>query len=572
VFNSAYFAHACTLVRAALLTHPKTTIKLTLAPERKEPMRDTGCSPQIHVDQFRPVIWTLFEIREGRSITLNEMPDDDDIADAIRAVMPLDDIGIESGPGPDLGNTPSIEYDEGTLPGSNWTHRRLKKLACWPKWKRAEMIQLESMKKDGMYAPPCIAPSGAIVIRTVWTYYVKWDGTLKSRSCCDGSVLKGRGIAYAQTHTACISQPGMRILWAMVAIRGWIAIGANAINAFAQADPPKEPIFVRIDDQMAEWLEEVTGKRLNRTLVLPVLYALQGNPATGNSWADKVEGLLKDDLGFTSTIHETCLYLGSYGGKEFLIGRQIDDFLAVGLEEQPLRDLFQYLATKINIVAEIGLVSHYNGIDIVQERDYVKIHVGKYIGKILANHGWEQGTKAESRLIEPLHPSAFKELVEKVPPTEPSEKAELERVAGFAYRTAIGELMYTYVTCRLDVGYAMAELSKFSCGPGACHYAAAKRVFRYLRQTQYEGLVYWRPNSRLDLPHVPLICRTVDEVDLKLPYPTEIDQLAAYVDAAHANCSKTHWSLGAEVFCLAGAAVYYHAKWIIVVCTSSTEA
>jgi hypothetical protein len=94
VFNSADFAHACTLVRAALLTHPKTTIKLTLAPERKEPMRDSGCSPQIHVDQFRPVIRTLFEMWEGRSITLDEMPDDDDIVDAIRAVMPLDDIGI----------------------------------------------------------------------------------------------------------------------------------------------------------------------------------------------------------------------------------------------------------------------------------------------------------------------------------------------------------------------------------------------------------------------------------------------------------------------------------------------
>jgi hypothetical protein len=333
------------------------------------------------------------------------------------------------------------------------------------------------MKKDGMYGPPCIAPSGATVLRTVWTYYVKRDGTLKPRSSCDGSVLKGRGIAYAQHYTACIYQPGMRIFWAMVAIRGWIAIGADAINAFAQADPPKEPTFVRIDDQMAEWLEEITGKRPGRTLVLPVLCALQGHPAAGSSWADKVEGLLKDEMGFTSSTHETCLYLGSYGGKEVLIGRQIDDFLAAGLDEQPLRDLFQYLTTKINIVTEIGLVYHYNGIEIVQDWDYVKIHVGKYIGKILVNHGWEQGTKAESRLIEPLHPSAFKELEETVLPTEPSEKAELERAAGFAYRTPIGELMYAYVTCRLDVGYAMAELSKFSCGPGACHYAAAKRVF-----------------------------------------------------------------------------------------------
>jgi hypothetical protein len=382
-------------------------------------MWDPGCSPQIHVDQFRLVIRTLFEMQEGRSTTLNEMPDDEDIVDTIRAVVPLDDTGIKSGPVPDLVNTPAIEYEENTLPGSNWTRRRLRKLACWPKWKRAETIKLESMKKDDVYVPPCIAPIGAIVLRTVWTYYVKWDGTLKSRSCCDGSVIKGCGIAYAQHCMACISQPSMSIFWAMNAIQGWIAIGADAINSFAQAEPPKEPTFVRIDDQMAEWLEEVTGKRPDRILVLPVLCALQGHPAAGSSWADKVEGILKEYLGFTSTTHETFLYLGSYGGKEVLMGWQIDDFLAAGHDEQPLRDLFQYLATKINIVAEIGLVSHYNGIEIVQDQDYVKIHVGKYIGKILANHGWEQGTKAESRLMEPLHPSAFKELEETVPPAEP---------------------------------------------------------------------------------------------------------------------------------------------------------
>jgi hypothetical protein len=361
----------------------------------------------------------------------------------------------------------------------------------------------------------------------------------------------------------------MRIFWAIVAIRGWVAVGADAINAFAQADPPKEPTFVRIDDQMAEWMEDINGTRPDLSHVLPVLCALQGHPSAWSSWADKVEDLLITQMSFTYTTHETCLYIGSYAGQDILICRQVDDFMAAGELESPIRQLFQFLGTKINIEAEIGLVSHYNGIEIVQDRDYIKIHVGKYIGKILASHGWEQGSKAESRLIEPLHPSAFKELEETATLTSPAEIAELERSAGFAYRNAIGELLYDFFTCRLDIGYAMAELSKLSSAPAACYYASTKRVFRYLRQTQEEGLVYWRPRPREDLPHVPLVCRSVDEIDLKLPYSTEIDQLAAYVDAAHANCSKTRRSLG---FCLAGAEIYYRAKWIIVICTSSTDA
>jgi hypothetical protein len=187
------------------------------------------------------------------------------------------------------------------------------------------------MKKDGMYGSPCVAPRGSIMLRTVWTYYVKWDGTLKSRSCCYGSVLKGRGIAYAQHYIAFISQPGMRIFWSILAIRGWIAVGADATNAFSQAYPHKEPTFVSIDDQMAEWIEYVTGARPDTSTVLPVLCALQGHPAAGSARADEVEDLLVTQMKFTYTMYDTCFYIGIYAGKDILICRQIDDFLAAGL-------------------------------------------------------------------------------------------------------------------------------------------------------------------------------------------------------------------------------------------------
>jgi hypothetical protein len=120
----------------------------------------------------------------------------------------------------------------------------------------------------------------------------------------------------------------MRIFWAMVVIRGWIAVGSDVTNAFAQASPPKEPMFVRIDDQMAEWMEDIMKKQPDRTPVLPVVCALQGHPTSGSSWADKVEDLLMNQLEFTSKTHETCLYIGSYAGKYFIICRQVDDFMA----------------------------------------------------------------------------------------------------------------------------------------------------------------------------------------------------------------------------------------------------
>jgi hypothetical protein len=342
-----------------------------------------------------------------------------------------------------------------------------------------------------------------------------------------------------------------------------VAIGDDAVNAFAQSPPPSEPTFVLIDAQMREWINEQKGIQVSDGDARPVLCAFQGHPESGSIWADKVESYLKNDLKFTSPVHEPCLYIGTFWGQVTLIGRQVDDFKAAGIREDKLRDLFKYLSTKTNIIAEDGIMSHYNGIDIVQARDYIKIHVETYIDKIIKVHGWETASSTEDRIVDPIHPSAVRELEETAPPETEAECLANEKDAGFPYRSSVGELLYAYVTCRLDIGYAMGELSKLSTMAAPCHYNALKRIYRYLRQTKSDGIVFWRKEPRVD-PLVP--------GDLDVPYPAAIDQLVGYPDAAHGTCIRTRRSMGAKVFCLAGAAVMYRAKWSVVICTSYTEA
>jgi hypothetical protein len=113
-----------------------------------------------------------------------------------------------------------------------------------------------------------------------------------------------------------------------------------------------------------------------------------------------------------------------------------------------------------------------------------------YLNKILANHVWSEEGKKEARHFKPLHPSYIKELETSEGPGDPVAAKTVETAASFAYRTGIGEIIFAYVTCRLDIGYAVTELSKFSTKPAAVHYTALKRVFRYLRQTREQNLVY----------------------------------------------------------------------------------
>jgi hypothetical protein len=253
IFNSSDFLTSCALVHQAHLAIPHPTLLLTLAPERKEALRDPGVSPRLHLDQFRPVIHILSEIGEGSAILDEDLPDDNELFCAIHSITAPTGSAPHLLPLPDLQDS-DPNYELGTQPGSKWTRRKFRKLACWSQWKQAETVQLNSMDKDGMYGPLCRPPADAIVLRQVWTYNVKYEGTLKARNCCDGSVLKGRGIEYARHYTACISQQGMRIFWAITTLKGWVAIGADAVNAFAQSPPPSEPTFVLIDAQMREWL------------------------------------------------------------------------------------------------------------------------------------------------------------------------------------------------------------------------------------------------------------------------------------------------------------------------------
>ena len=74
---------------------------------------------------------------------------------------------------------------------------------------------------------------------------------------------------------------------------------------------------------------------------------------------------------------------------------------------------------------------------------------------------------------------------------------------GFNYRQAIGELIYAYTTCRIDIAIPVITLSQFSQHPAEIHYQAVKDVFAYLYATKEYGLTYWRPTPREDLPLKP---------------------------------------------------------------------
>ena len=52
----------------------------------------------------------------------------------------------------------------------------------------------------------------------------------------------------AETYASSLEQSGSHIFWAASASKNHIVIGADASNAFTEADPPKIPLYVRVNE------------------------------------------------------------------------------------------------------------------------------------------------------------------------------------------------------------------------------------------------------------------------------------------------------------------------------------
>ena len=70
---------------------------------------------------------------------------------------------------------------------------------------------------------------------------------------------------------------------------------------------------------------------------------------------------------------------------------------------------------------------------------------------------------------------------------------------GFGYCTLLGEMMYTYVICRPNIGYALATVSKFTTMSYTLHYHYLKCIAKYLRLTKDWGIRYKRTAERPEL-------------------------------------------------------------------------
>lgn len=95
-----------------------------------------------------------------------------------------------------------------------------------------------------MFGEAVPRPPKASVLNLLWTYLIKAEGTKKARCVCNGNPRRKGTVTLAHTSAACLQHPGARTFWDTAAIKGMIVMGSDASNIFAEAPPPKAPLYM----------------------------------------------------------------------------------------------------------------------------------------------------------------------------------------------------------------------------------------------------------------------------------------------------------------------------------------
>ena len=191
-----------------------------------------------------------------------------------------------------------------------FTLKQLKARDDWNEWNESIFKQLNQYHDQNTFGEPQKLPKGANLLSLCWIYLIKLGClTKKARCVCNGSPRMRGTVTLAETYASALEQTGARCFWAAAAINNYIVLGADASNAFAEAPPPKAPLYVRIDDNYKRWYKHKfpESKPLPDDYVLRVKKALQGHPESPRLWATLIDKIIRN-LNLQPCTHEPNLY------------------------------------------------------------------------------------------------------------------------------------------------------------------------------------------------------------------------------------------------------------------------
>jgi hypothetical protein len=182
----------------------------------------------------------------------------------------------------------------------------------WSEWIELEFLLLYQYNKQLMFGTPVVATDKLAIFHLVWPHVIKeLDGCKKAHCVCIGSPRSGQVQILDHTYVNCVNCTGSCLFYAISAAKNMLIYGANASNAFAETQPPKQGFYIYPNRAFKDWwVLHKKNPPIPDGHVILVFGAMQGHPESPRFWEKHINKILRS-IDFTPTVHEPCIYSGT---------------------------------------------------------------------------------------------------------------------------------------------------------------------------------------------------------------------------------------------------------------------
>jgi len=398
------------------------------------------------------------------------------------------------------------------------------------KWRIALEEEYQSLMDNKTWELTSL-PHGRKAVSCKWVFRVKRTATgevdrYKARLVARGFTQE-HGIDYDETFAPVARLASIRVL---------LAVAAAEDMEVQQMDVKTAYLNGELDEEVYMEQPEGFAVRGSERKVCRLRKALYGLKQAGRAWYQNLDGTLTA-AGLVRCEQDQSMYVRQENGEKLLVAVYVDDLVIASSNRKEMADIKMRLTTAYQMT-DLGDIHFCLGIRIDRNRQegWIRLSQEQYVRDILERYNMT-GCKKQATPME-----TGMRLTSGGDQPEGDEAGDMSRVP---YASAVGSLMYAMLGTRPDLAFSVSVVSRYTSNPRHEHWAATKRIMRYLAATPTMGLTYRRGGDVV---------------------------LTGYSDSDWGGDIETRRSTTGYVYMLAGGAVTWGSKRQKTVALSSTEA
>ena len=307
-------------------------------------------------------------------------------------------------------------------------------------------------------------------LTTKWVFALKRDASGKIEKHKARLVVRGfeqrEGVDFYQTFAPVARVESIRLLIALAAAKDWHMTQFDISTAFLNGKI-EEDVYIKPPD----------GLTIACGRCLKLKRALYGLKQAPRAWNSTFDCTIKR-IGFSQTYSDSCVYVNA--AEQVYLVLYVDDAIVFGKDAESCQRTIDRINQYFKLRVLDGTL--FLGMEIRRD-DGIKLSQQRYIRDILSRFRLAEAKEVSCPLVKAA------ELM----PT-PDDTPTIA-----PYRQAIGCLQYLACCARPDIAFPVNFLAQFSVNPAEKHWAAVKRIIRYLKYTIDVCLHYRRTESMIKI-------------------------------------------------------------------------